>query len=389
MSKRLGITTTLFLTLLAAAPSRGEEASITVPADRSWTRTGVDVRAGDIISFRASGEIDWGKGLSGPEGRRAGEGGIFRPLGEEPACGLIGRIGALSFFIGASAEIEAAGDGELELGINDDKVSDNAGEFRVRIRTARGQGSFGASSGKPFESGGSRGSYSGDDWDRYRDDDHGRDRDFDDRDRDWFWWRGSVDGADQLVIQGETLHVKHLDKAPIQSQKHRFSDGLPDREVDDLRLDAREGRGRVRLLQKPSRANDWTAIVLLDDIDERGADWYEIRLSWERPRRGGRGDREALFRWRGRVDIGCRISIRGDDSSVRDMGGRGTQERFADFTAALPSRDVAVSLRKVRGRGKVQLVETPERDNGYTAVVEVEDAKGGADDYEFELSWRR
>jgi hypothetical protein len=37
----------------------------------------------------------------------------------------------------------------------------------------------------------------------------------------------------------------------------------------------------------------------------------------------------------------------------------------------------------------VELVQAPEASNQYTAIVRIDDPKGGADTYEFELVWRR
>ena len=72
---------------------------------------------------------------------------------------------------------------------------------------------------------------------------------------------------------------------------------------------------------------------------------------------------------------------------VDDAGGGGASEQSSSFTAALPSRDAIVSVRKLRGRGRVSLVQSPDRSNGYTAIVRVEDDKAGDDAYEFELGW--
>jgi hypothetical protein len=48
-----------------------------------------------------------------------------------------------------------------------------------------------------------------------------------------------------------------------------------------------------------------------------------------------------------------------------------------------------VSLRKVEGRGMVELVQSPSERNDYTAVVRILDEESGADDYEFELRFQR
>ena len=48
-----------------------------------------------------------------------------------------------------------------------------------------------------------------------------------------------------------------------------------------------------------------------------------------------------------------------------------------------------VALHKLEGRGVMELVQSPSAQNDYTAVVRIVDEESGADDYEFELRWRR
>jgi hypothetical protein len=128
-----GTSVTLALTLLAAGIAGAEERTVQVPGSRSWTTTGIRVYAGDQLEFRAAGDIGWGKGDAGPDGSRNASGGFFRPLNDRPVGGLIGRVGTSVFWIGREAEVKAPADGEIELGVNDDKVSDNSGEFRVDV----------------------------------------------------------------------------------------------------------------------------------------------------------------------------------------------------------------------------------------------------------------
>lgn len=218
-----------------------------------------------------------------------------------------------------------------------------------------------------------------------------------------FQWRGEVDGVDEIQIRGDSIRIKHLENQPIQNQDYRFSEPLPRRDVH-LKLRKISGRGHVRLVEEPSSWNDYTATVRIDDGRQGGSDRYEFELEW----RSDNWDdwesnswdhsdewddpwqhrREGMFRWAGRVDVGAEIQIRGEQHRVNDAGGSGTQERRSQFSDALPSSDVPVSLHKVHGRGKVELVQTPSRSNDYTAVVRIEDDKGGADNYEFELTWR-
>ncbi|MGH9323285.1 MAG: hypothetical protein ACRD21_25275 [Vicinamibacteria bacterium] len=203
-----------------------------------------------------------------------------------------------------------------------------------------------------------------------------------------FRWQGRVDGIDDILIKGSQVRIEHVSALPIQNQDHRFSAPLPFAEVE-LTLLVIEGRGSVRLMEQPSARNQYTAFVRVDDQDHSGNDEYEFELSWSREDLRESSVYESVFRWEGRVDIGCEIEIRGRSHQVKDSGGSGTREKRASFTHSLPDEDVPVSVEKIDGRGRVDLVQTPDAGNGYTAIVRIDDNKSGADDYEIELRWPR
>jgi hypothetical protein len=216
-----------------------------------------------------------------------------------------------------------------------------------------------------------------------------------------FRWKGRVDGTDEILVKGRSVRVNHIADKPIQRQDHRFSSRLPARDVE-VELNVVEGRGKVRLMEQPSERNDYAVVVRIED-EQGGSGDYEFELVWDddddwdddwdddvRWNDDADGDdASGAFRWEGRVDIGARIEIRGNRHTVIDQGGQGVSERRARFESVLPERDVPVSVRKLEGRGDVELLQTPSEDNDYTAIVEIEDDKNGADDYEFELRWQR
>lgn len=207
-----------------------------------------------------------------------------------------------------------------------------------------------------------------------------------DEDQEYFRWRGRVDGVDDILIRGNEVRIDHVAAKPIQSQDHRFSAPLPRAEVK-LRLEVIKGRGDIRILEQPTRRNDYTAVVRVDDGEQGGDADYEFELSWSREDWKDDDVYSSRFTWRGRVDIACQIRIRGRSHDIEDEGGQGTQERSASFTDPLPSDDVPVSVDKKDGRGKVRLVQQPSSSNDYTAVIRIEDDKGGADNYEVEVRW--
>jgi hypothetical protein len=113
------------------------ERSITVDARSAWTDAGVDVRAGQELSFAATGEVRWGPNRrDGAAGERDSPYNRTRPMPDRNAAALIGKIGENGdpFFIGGDrAPIRVRGSGRLFLGINDDFLGDNSGTLRVVI----------------------------------------------------------------------------------------------------------------------------------------------------------------------------------------------------------------------------------------------------------------
>ena len=102
------------------------------------------------------------------------------------------------------------------------------------------------------------------------------------------------------------------------------------------------------------------------------------------PDTGGRGGR---MTWRGRVDDDVRTRIRGGTADVETIGGTEYNDGQPNFSNSLPSRRVTVRLTAKRGRGEIFIEQQPSRENDFTAVVRIRDTRGGASEYEFELSW--
>lgn len=101
----------------------------------------------------------------------------------------------------------------------------------------------------------------------------------------------------------------------------------------------------------------------------------------------GPGSSSGRMTWKGRVDDDVRIIIRGGGADVETIGGTPYYDAISNFSAALPNRRVTVRLNVRRSRGQVVIEQQPSRDNDFTAIVRIRDPKGGASDYEFELSW--
>jgi hypothetical protein len=112
--------------------------SVVVPANVAWTNTGLNVSRGQWLRFEPSGEIRLS--FNGDDMATAAGAKSFRfaeksQIPTIPVGALIGRIGnGAPFSIGDTTQaFQMGASGRLFLGVNDDHVPDNSGNFVVRI----------------------------------------------------------------------------------------------------------------------------------------------------------------------------------------------------------------------------------------------------------------
>src|SRR5262249_45196183 len=94
------------------------------------------------------------------------------------------------------------------------------------------------------------------------------------------------------------------------------------------------------------------------------------------------------FRWEGIVDGTAFIYVRERQVQVETRSGLPVQRQQYNFSDPLPRASVELGLNVFNGRGRVRLIEYPRPQNGYTAVIRIDDSSGGRDIYGFELQWR-
>ena len=119
-------------------PAGMRERQVIVSADVSWNDAGIEVRSGQTLYFEATGQVRWGRDRrDGPDGEHNSPANPGRPIPNRPAAALIGKIGNDSrdyFLIGnEQGPIRVRSSGRLYLGINDDFINDNSGNFRVVV----------------------------------------------------------------------------------------------------------------------------------------------------------------------------------------------------------------------------------------------------------------
>lgn len=113
-------------------------AGLVVSAQQAWTPTGITVRKGETLTFNTTGEVQLStdaNDTAAPAGSKSQRFANGAPLPRALAGALIGRIGTNGqpFAVGNQVSIPMPEAGQLFLGVNDDDVNDNRGEFRVEI----------------------------------------------------------------------------------------------------------------------------------------------------------------------------------------------------------------------------------------------------------------
>lgn len=123
--------------VVLSRPSK--EHTVVVPGNTRWLRTGITLTRHQRVHITATGTIKWG---TDPVGKEVGPDGRphadrqGRPLPGSNLGMLIARFRPMidtPYVVGAEKNLIAPVDGELELGINDDELEDNTGNFRVHV----------------------------------------------------------------------------------------------------------------------------------------------------------------------------------------------------------------------------------------------------------------
>ncbi|PYR03628.1 MAG: hypothetical protein DMF97_01545 [Acidobacteria bacterium] len=106
--------------------NQAPQGAIQVQANVPWTDTRITVKSGDMVSFQATGQINYGNPAAHSPNY---------PIPALNAGTLIGKVGSSApFGIGTnSAPVRMPASGRLMLGVNDNEIKDNSGYFSVVI----------------------------------------------------------------------------------------------------------------------------------------------------------------------------------------------------------------------------------------------------------------
>lgn len=91
-------------------------------------------------------------------------------------------------------------------------------------------------------------------------------------------WRGRVDTEVLLEVRGNSVTEKHIAGKFFNNGKFTFSVPMPSRELN-LRVENKKARGTIELIERPSAANGYMAVLRIRDPQRSAAD-YEFELIW-------------------------------------------------------------------------------------------------------------
>ncbi|MDQ2890322.1 MAG: hypothetical protein M3R65_07165 [Gemmatimonadota bacterium] len=101
-----------------------------------------------------------------------------------------------------------------------------------------------------------------------------------------------------------------------------------------------------------------------------------------------RNGQQELFEWQGPVDREIRIQLSGNRAFVERIGNNERAGGRVGTFGGAPSQAGIVTVQQLEGRGRVDVLQQPTRNNGYTTIVRLRDPQSGAGMYRIAAYWQ-
>jgi len=219
------------------------------------------------------------------------------------------------------------------------------------------------------------------------------------QDRALVTWTGRVDKEVLITIRDTSVATGINGGAPASMVYFDVKDRMPRRD-GSVRVELDYGRGDVDVVQQPSAANDYAAVIRIRDHSV-GVDNYELRAFWNPSVGEDRYSTAAwsasvsapavaanTMHWSGSVDRELKVEWRGYSVQSINQSGETAREVHTRMGTALPAKDARVEILVREGRGDVSIVQQPSLSNGYTAIFKIRDPSSGFGHYDFDVVWR-
>jgi len=179
-----------------------------------------------------------------------------------------------------------------------------------------------------------------------------------------------VDHLVELRMRGDGIFVRTLEGARSYDEGSACSQPIPLNSIRDFHIRQIAGRNRVNLVQAPTRMNNYTALVSIND-DQGGGDHYAFEVVWRSE--GDRPNAPAPFF----DDIrACQDSVR---QRFLSRNGRGA---YIDFDGSADRQDQDKGRELIRGRGAAKN-SNESRDLTYSCVIDARSGQVRSGDYKY------
>lgn len=214
-------------------------------------------------------------------------------------------------------------------------------------------------------------------------------------------WQGEINGHTILRIHDNKVEAINRRGDVVSQLNYRFNSPLPTHN-ENVQLFVRQGQGDARITQQPREENGYTLTV---GITPQGSNRQRFALDFAWENAGDNYSRDSRYRtrdnpfegalapvggrvaWNGRVDREAIVEFRGRQMEARAVRGNPVETAHATFSASIPTDGSRLRLEDVRGSGRVEIVQQPSAENGYTASVRVDNAGSPGADSAFTLVW--
>jgi hypothetical protein len=197
-------------------------------------------------------------------------------------------------------------------------------------------------------------------------------------------WKGVVDDRVSISLQGTDVKNVDVSGTGMRGVSHTIKGLLPNRPAEVF-VKKVDGRGSVAVIQQPSRSNDYMAIIQISDPKPED-DKYKLEITWIVDTKEETYQAGKVF-WSGKVDQAVQIKVSGKQVQSLDFSQTGLTSLFSNITGSLARRVGSVSVNKLKGRGSVTVIQQPDWENEFTAIVQITDEEKGASDYQLEIVW--
>jgi tetratricopeptide (TPR) repeat protein len=184
-------------------------------------------------------------------------------------------------------------------------------------------------------------------------------------------WRGKVSKPTKVVIKGS--EINYLEGPAPQGAT--LTERLPLMGYTVKQVKKISGKGKLKLAEMPTAANDFAAVV---QVDAKNGDNIVFEVEWELKRQGA-------LQWTGQAAGKSLIRVQGPFVDVEQPNGQLTQNGKLQGEL-LPMQEANIQVRKLSGAAEIKVLESPSAANSYIATLTVEGAAESSE-IAFELTW--